>query len=73
MPEVGTWVADGTVTVVVDNSSGVNPGYGQQLNRVRLEVRGTPWLNLSPLSDTVAPGDSVIIDSAPLENCVSFC
>ncbi|MCD4680755.1 MAG: DUF1573 domain-containing protein [Bacteroidales bacterium] len=55
-------LADGIVTVIVDNSLAVNPGYGTQLNRVELIINGIPWINVSQKAGTVLPGDSTIIN-----------
>ncbi|PCI94667.1 MAG: hypothetical protein COB15_13495 [Flavobacteriales bacterium] len=58
-----TWLSDGQITIMLDNSSGVNTGIGGTgLNQVRLWLEGVGWITPSVNTGTVSPSDSSIVD-----------
>ena len=57
-PYISNWLADGILNVQIINSSGVNPGYGQQLNKVQLSIPGVQWIEIPSFTDTLTSGDS---------------
>lgn len=60
---VSSWLADGLITVMLDNSSGVNTGIGGTgLNQVRLWVGGIGWITPSISSAAINSGDSSIVN-----------
>jgi hypothetical protein len=60
--EATSILADGIVTVVVDNSNGVNTGYYGDINRVELIINGIEWITLSSMSGSLLPGDSTNVE-----------
>ncbi|MCK4978838.1 MAG: DUF1573 domain-containing protein, partial [Candidatus Delongbacteria bacterium] len=59
---VANWLSDGQIVVTLDNSSGVNTGYGTMLHQVQLKTLEAEWLNLSIESGTIISGNSTIVD-----------
>jgi Zn-dependent metalloprotease len=60
--DVQNWFSDNQLTIVLDNSTGVHTGYGQQLNKVKISINGSGWLSLSQNSGNVPANDSTIIN-----------
>lgn len=59
--QVLTWLADGQITVTLDNTSSVGSG---GFHRSRLIIPGMAWLSLAPISGTVPVGstDTVLVE-----------
>ncbi len=59
-PQLNTFLADGTIVVEVENSSGVNPNAGTDDHTVNvMATYELHWLNPIPQSDTVLANDSL--------------
>lgn len=57
------WLADGRLEVYVVNSGGVNPGIGQALNQVELEMKGIEWFTIAENEYTLLNGESLDLDA----------
>ncbi|MBI4647063.1 MAG: DUF1573 domain-containing protein, partial [Bacteroidia bacterium] len=60
--QASSWISDGNLTILLDNSPEVNTGYGTNLHRVRVTTTGTAWLTATPDTGTVQTGGSQIIN-----------
>ncbi len=61
--DVTNWTLDGVFTIILDNSSAVDPGYGTQLHQVRVECEGLPaWITLSEYDGVVPMSNSQDIE-----------
>jgi Zn-dependent metalloprotease len=60
--DVQNWFSDNQLNIVLDNSTGVHTGYGQQLNKVKISINGSDWLSLLQNSGNVPANDSTIIN-----------
>ncbi|HRZ77812.1 MAG TPA: choice-of-anchor D domain-containing protein, partial [Bacteroidales bacterium] len=58
--QIASWIADGSITVTIQNSGQVDAFSGDgNYHSVRMVVNAAPWLGLSSTTDTVVSGDSV--------------
>lgn len=62
--QVASWLADGQLQVVIDNSSQVDvfSGIGN-FHQVQVLINGASWLSLTPSQDTTAAGDSTVVQA----------
>ena len=60
---VQNWLADGQLDIEIDNNSAVDAFGATDYHIVEVLIPGVSWLQLSALSDTLAPGDSATIDA----------
>ncbi|MBN4061575.1 choice-of-anchor D domain-containing protein [Bacteroidales bacterium AH-315-I05] len=59
-PQIDPWLADGQITVTLDNSVGVDPFVGTEIHEVRMQINGVSWFDIIANSnDTVLAGDSI--------------
>lgn len=60
---LASFLADGQIYVIVDNSSQVNTGYGTNENKVQVTASGANWIDLSgTMAGTIIPGDSNLVN-----------
>ncbi len=60
--QLSNWLSDGQLVVSVQNEPTVDHWTGlNSFHRVRIRVNGNHWINLHPLSDTIAANDSLTL------------
>lgn len=54
-------LSDGILNIFIRNSDGVNYGYGENKNQVRLIINGVEWFNINNQSGTLGINDTLIM------------